>query len=202
MIIFACFSPHPPILLPGVGSKKDQEQVKQTIVNLKLLGKKLKRTKLEKIIISSPHDDWGFNVPLYFLTPDFKGGIETYLTGLEEPKFYFKEGKEIYKSKIQNQKSKIALIGSGDLSHRLKSDGPYGLHPDGPKFDQALIKCLEEKEIEGLLRLGEQFPEAGECGLRSFAFILGVLSNIDYEPEILSYEAPFGVGYLVANFKL
>jgi hypothetical protein len=33
---------------------------------------------------------------------------------------------------------------------------------------------------------------------------LGILeaSGINYQPEILSYEDPFGVGYLVANFKL
>jgi len=48
------------------------------------------------------------------------------------------------------------------------------------------------------------YPEAGECGLRSFSFLLGILeeAKIDWKAEILSYEAPFGVGYLVANFKL
>jgi len=48
------------------------------------------------------------------------------------------------------------------------------------------------------------YPEAGECGLRSFCFLLGILeaSGIDWQPEILAYEGPFGVGYLVANFKL
>jgi len=32
---------------------------------------------------------------------------------------------------------------------------------------------------------------------------LGILeeSKINWQPEILSYEAPFGVGYLVVNFK-
>ncbi|GAI58233.1 unnamed protein product, partial [marine sediment metagenome] len=50
----------------------------------------------------------------------------------------------------------------------------------------------------------DMFPEAGECGLRSFCFLLGILeaSGIAWQPEILSYQGPFGVGYLVANFKL
>jgi len=198
-IVFAAISPHPPIILPSVGSEEDRKQVKKTIDNLENLGKEFKKAEPDSIIISSPHPDWGFNVPLFFLAKDFKGEIQTYLTGLEDPKFYFEEGT---KSQIPN--SRIALIASGDLSHCLKEDGPYGLHPDGPKFDKALIEALKKKDIETVLRLDEMYPEAGECGLRSFCFILGILeaSGIKYQPEILSYEFPFGVGYLVANFKI
>ena len=81
-IIFAAISPHPPIILPSVGSKEDREKVKKTIANLKGLSKKLKKINPDKIIISSPHPDWGFNVPLYFLAKDFKGEIEEILIGI------------------------------------------------------------------------------------------------------------------------
>jgi len=86
----------------------------------------------------------------------------------------------------------------------LKAEGPYGLHLDGPKFDRALIEYLKQKDIENFLKLDEMYPGAGECGLRSFCFALGILeaSGINWQPEILSYEPPFGVGYLVANFQL
>jgi aromatic ring-opening dioxygenase LigB subunit len=203
-IIFACISPHPPIILPSVGSEKDRKQVKKTIESLNSLGNKLKESNPDSIIISAPHPDWGFKVPLHFLAQGFKGEIKTYLMGLEEPKFYFEEGKKVYKSKIQNQKSKIAVIASGDLSHCLKEDGPYGFHPEGPKFDKELIEALKKKDIEKILKLDDMYPDAGECGLRSFCFLLGILeeSGMNYKPEILSYEGPFGVGYLVANFQL
>ena len=203
-IVFVCISPHPPIILPSVGSKEDREKVKKTIESLEFLGGELKKASPDLIIISSPHPDWGFNVPLHFLAPDFKGKIESYLMGLESPAFYFEEGKKVYKSKIKNQKSKIAIIASGDLSHCLKEDGPYGFQEDGPKFDEKLIESLKKKDINTILKLDEMFPEAGECGLRSICFLLGILteSGIDYKPEILSYEGPFGVGYLVADFKL
>jgi len=90
------------------------------------------------------------------------------------------------------------------MSHCLKEDGPYGLHPDGPEFDKALTEYLKRKDIKNILKLDEMFPEASECGLRSFCFLLGILeeSGINWQPEILSYENPFGVGYLVVNFKL
>ena len=204
MLVFAAISPHPPIILPSVGSPEDRVQVKNTIEALEKLGKKLKELKPDSIIISAPHPDWGFNVPLFFLAKDFKGKIETHLIELEPPQFYFEEGKKVYQSKILNLKSKIALIASGDMSHCLKEDGPYGFNPDGPKYDKVLINALKKKDIETILKLDELYPEAGECGLRSFCFLLGILeaSGIDWQPEILSYEGPFGVGYLVMNFKL
>ena len=64
--------------------------------------------------------------------------------------------------------------------------------------------ALKEKNIEKILKLDDVYPEAGECGLRSFCFMLGILENskTDYQLEILSYEGHFGVGYLTANLKL
>jgi len=205
-IIFASISPHPPIILPSVGSSEDRAQVKKTIAALEKLGKKLKELNPDSIIISAPHPDWGFNVPLFFLAKDFKGEIQTYLIGLESPQFYFEQGQKLYQKLRGEQFSakKVALIASGDMSHCLKEESPYGFQPDGPKFDEALIKALKHKDIETILKLDEIYPEAGECGLRSFCFMLGILeaSGLDYQPEILSYEGSFGVGYMVANFKI
>jgi aromatic ring-opening dioxygenase LigB subunit len=204
-IVFAVISPHPPIILPDVGSPKDRAQVKKTIESLEKLGKKFKEISPDSVIISSPHPDWGFNVPLFFLAKDFKGKIETFLMGVELPEFYFEEGKKLYHLISQKSNSqKIALIASGDMSHCLKEDGPYGFQPDGPKFDKELIESLKKKDIANILRLDDKYPEAGECGLRSFCFLSGILeaSGLSWQPEIMSYEGPFGVGYLVANFKL
>lgn len=227
-IIFACISPHPPIILPNVGSKEDRIQVKKTIESLEKLGEKLKKLNPDLIIISSPHPDWGIEVPLFFLISNFKSQkskvqfrIRNYqnpinviinpsekkviypiLTTLDSPKRHYEWGKEFY-LKIKDLKLKIALIASGDLSHCLKADGPYGFHLDGPEFDKDLIESLKKKDIEKILKLENLYPQACECGLRSFSFLLGILeaSRINWQAEILSYEGPFGVGYLVVNFS-
>lgn len=201
-IVSAFISPHPPIILPSVGSKEDREKVKTTIESLYVLSKEFTKANPQQIVISSPHPDWGFEVPLYFLATNFQGKIDRVLTGLESPEFYFNEGKKIYKNLAEDKK--YALIASGDLSHCLKEDGPYGLNPQGEKFDKELIESLKKKDIENILKLDDKYPEAGECGLRSICFLLGILeeSKTNWIPEILSYESPFGVGYLVANFKL
>ena len=106
---------------------------------------------------------------------------------------------------ILSNKLRFAWIASGDMSHRLKEDGPYGLHPSGPKFDKKLITLLKKKDIQGILNLPERFvEEAGECGLRSFSMLLGALeaSKATWKLEILTYEGPFGVGYLVADIRI
>jgi len=199
MLKIAVISPQAPILLPEVGSVKDRNEVRQTIQSLEELGQKFKEIKLDEIIISSPHEDWGFNVPLFFLAPNFKGKITTYLTGFESPAEHFALGRKMARN--LDQKKNYALIASGDLSHVLKEDGPYGFHPEGPKFDQELVKLLKEKKVLEILKLDEKYPEAADCGLRSFAFALGLLSEcgIEINPQILSYEGTFGVGYLVAQ---
>lgn len=208
MLVFACISPHPPLILPNVGSSADREKVKSTIKALELLAPKLAKAKPEVIIISSPHPDWGFEVPLHFLLPQGVGTItplrcNSILTTLDSPKKHFERGKEIIKNLPENKR--LAWIASGDMSHRLKEDGPYGFDPSGPKFDEQFIKLLKVKDIQGILNLPEKLiEEAGECGLRSFCMLLGALeaSKVKWQPKILSYEGPFGVGYLVVDIRI
>jgi len=203
-IVFAAIAPHPPLLLPDIGSDEDKAKVKNTIEALEELSKEFKKQNPDCIIISSPHPDWGFNVPLYFIARNFTGEIKTYLTEapLEPPQFFFEEGKKVYKE-LDKDKT-YALIASGDLSHCLKKESPYGFHPNGPEFDKAILESFKKKDVEGILNLENRFPAAGECGLRSFSFLLGFLeeAKIKWQPDVLSYEGPFGVGYLVANLKI
>ena len=204
MIVFACLSPHPPIILPTVGSEADRAKVKKTISSLEKLGRQLAKVKPECIVITSPHPDWGFNVPLHFLTKDVHGlEVKTHLTDLESPKVHFERGRELIKNLTYIKR--LAWIASGDMSHVLAEDGPYGLHPSGEKFDQEFIRLLKKKDIPRILNMDKKLvEEAAQCGLHSFCMLFGALheEKVDWQPKILSYEAPFGVGYLVANLKI
>ena len=93
------------------------------------------------------------------------------------------------------------LIASGDLSHRLTPDAPYGYRPEGPVFDRLVIGALRDREwkrIEGLDP--DLVEEAGECGLRPLAVLLGAARSGGLDSKVLSYEGPFGVGYPVVVF--
>lgn len=98
---------------------------------------------------------------------------------------------------------RTVFIASGDLSHRLKKDGPYGFAPEGPKFDETVIEALKAGDAASLLQLDPDMCEAaGECGLRAIWMMAGVLHGKTYTSEVLSYEGPFGVGYGVAAFEI
>lgn len=97
---------------------------------------------------------------------------------------------------------RTVLVASGDLSHKLKEDGPYGFAPEGPQFDAQVTKAMAEGDFMRFLTFDEEFCDAAaECGLRSFLIMAGAFDGVAVEPEFLSYEGPFGVGYAVCGFR-
>lgn len=93
-----------------------------------------------------------------------------------------------------------ALLASGDLSHRLDSEGPYGFHPDGVVFDRSVREALIDSAPERLLGLSDSvIGNAGQCGLQSLLILLGLVGR---DPvKVHSYESPFGVGYATASWR-
>jgi MEMO1 family protein len=94
------------------------------------------------------------------------------------------------------------FVASGDLSHRLTHDGPYGFRPEGPDFDSRIVSLLEDGDFDALSSLDPGLVSAaGECGLRSLLTLGGYLGDDAHDgSRVLSYEGPFGVGYAVAAF--
>ena len=155
------------------------------------------------IILIAEDLDYGSAIPLLQLTKHLSK-IKILPIGYSDlsNKDHIKFG-EIIKEEINKSKKRIAIIASGDLSHKLHKDSPAGYSQRGQEFDQIIIKLLAKKKIEELINFDEELrKEAGECGFKSLLILLGVMKNINYEPEKLSYEAPFGIGYLVENFKI
>lgn len=98
---------------------------------------------------------------------------------------------------------KVVVIASGDLSHMLKENGPYGYTEEGPIFDREVTEALSKGDFLRLLTFDEGFCEiAAECGLRSFVIMAGTLDGKSVKPQLLSYEGPYGVGYAVASFDV
>ena len=147
--------------------------------------------------------DHGSSIPLYLLSrhlPKIKI-IPLYYSGLDLNAHY--NIGQMLKNELLSSKVRIAVIASGDLSHRLTKNAPAGFSPKGKKFDKKLIDNLLKKQNSEIIKFSHSFAaDAGECGLKSIAIILGILDGVKNEPELLSYEAPFGVGYLVMNFRL
>jgi len=149
--------------------------------------------------------DHGVLVPLYFLTAKLKNfSILPMTYSLLDYETHYNFGRKLKEIFLSSNKN-IAFIASGDLSHRLTFDAPAGYSPQGRVFDDQLIKFIKKRAIKKIINLDKNLiEEAGECGLRSFSFLLGILetSGLKWQAKVLSYEGPFGVGYLVINFTL
>jgi aromatic ring-opening dioxygenase LigB subunit len=143
--------------------------------------------------------DHGALVPLYFLTRNIKPHLVHLSFSFMNLKMHFDYG-EILGKLLSDYSGDVAIIASGDLSHRLTPGAPAGYSERGEEFDRTLVKLFENNEVNRILELKPDFTEeAGECGLRSFVMLLGMLKEKKYQFKKLSYEGPFGVGYLVAR---
>ncbi|MFC1617918.1 AmmeMemoRadiSam system protein B [Patescibacteria group bacterium] len=153
--------------------------------------------------INNSRADHGVAVPLFYLLSQ---SANTTLVSLgyaqADLREHFAFGKKLAEIIGQSEK-RIAFVASGDLSHRLTPDAPAGFSKHGQEFDDLIVKHLQNKDKEAILNLDPSMINAvGECGLRSIATLLGIIDQTDYQTDIISYEGPFGVGYLVANLKL
>lgn len=202
MLCFGVLAPHAPILLPEIGGAEAQK-VKKTIKALERAGKNLAKRDPDKVIIISPHTEHGFYVPWYFLGNALKNPeAEEILVTNPSYEYYFALGKR-YAQKIAASPQKIAIIASGDLSHVLKEDGPYGFNPAGPKLDKIICEAIQNRDLKTLLNLDPSLLDEGaECGLRSLIFLMSAFEEQKYQSNLLSYEGPFGVGYCVATFEV
>ena len=147
--------------------------------------------------------DHGAVIPLHYLNrAGFRGQVVHLSVGfLSYPEMYA-FGKAV-QGAIESTRQKVAVVASGDLSHRLTPDAPAGYSPQGRLFDERIIQCLQTMDVKSLFGLAPDLvEEAGECGLRPIFFLLGTLDGLEAESEILSYEGPFGVGYGVATFSI
>jgi AmmeMemoRadiSam system protein A len=94
----------------------------------------------------------------------------------------------------------VAFIASGDLSHRLIPGAPAGYNPKAIDFDAKIEEIFDTGSFDELSRLEPALVEAaGECGLRSIYALAGAFNGLEIRTKILSYEGPFGVGYMVAT---
>lgn len=146
--------------------------------------------------------DHGTLIPLYFLNK-FYSGYRIVRIGLsgQSPIYHYRLGQSITET-ADRLGRRAAVIASGDLSHKLLEDGPYGYAAEGPEFDRQITDFLRAGDFLSLLRVPEEFADAAaECGLRSFQIMAGALDRKAVSHRLLSYEGPFGVGYAVAVFE-
>lgn len=147
--------------------------------------------------------DHGVLIPLYYLR---KAGVRCPIVrmGLSgfSPLDHYRLGKCVQDA-VNALGRRAVFLASGDLSHKLKADGPYGYAPEGPQFDDAVTRTMASGDFLEFLTIDPALCErAAECGLRSFQVMADALDGLAVEPQLLSHEGTFGVGYAIALFPV
>ena len=143
--------------------------------------------------------DHGTLIPLRFLEQaglDFERVkfLRIGLSGMSAA-IHYKFGQMITRAADELNR-RIFFVASGDLSHKLKAEGPYGFAEEGPIFDAQVMENLGKADFLKLMTLDEKIcTRAAECGLRSFWIMAGALDKLNVTAQALSHEDTFGVGY-------
>ena len=146
--------------------------------------------------------DHGTAVPLYFLQRNgWHGRVVALGYSFLSNEDHLRFGKCIRQA-IEKVGCSVAFIASGDLSHRLKRDAPAGYNPDAHLFDEEVVDAIRRNSTGRIVNIDQELRHlAGECGYRSMLVAIGVAQGLGSKCEVISYEAPFGVGYLVAQLS-
>lgn len=154
--------------------------------------------------------DYGAAVPLYLLQrAGWKGPIVVVgynikanraPCALDEGTMEF--GRSI-RSAVTSLQRSAALLASADLGHwqgRATDNGPGGTAPR--LYTRAVVTQLQRRSPHRLAEMRrEHLDAAAECGHSSLLVALGALKATGRGCEVLSYEAPFNVGYVVAQLE-
>lgn len=144
--------------------------------------------------------DHGSAVPLYFLDRNgWRGRVVALGYSFLSNEDHLKFGACI-RAAADTLGRRVAFVASGDLSHRLKPEAPAGYNPAAHRFDSEVVDAIHGAAPERIIAIDQELRRtAGECGYRSMLVALGAIQGLPQACEVLSYEAPFGVGYLVAQ---
>ena len=144
--------------------------------------------------------DHGTAVPLYFLDRyGWRGRVVALGYSFLSNEDHLKFGNCI-RTAVDSGGRSVAIVASGDLSHRLKPEAPAGYNPAAHRFDEEVVGALQDNSPKRIIDIDHDLRRtAGECGYRSMLVALGATEELTPVCEVLNYEAPFGVGYLVAQ---
>jgi AmmeMemoRadiSam system protein A len=144
--------------------------------------------------------DHGTAVPLYFLLRNgWQGKVIALGYSFLSNDDHIRFGRCL-KSAVDSIGRPVALIASGDLSHRLAPHAPAGFNPNAHLFDENVVAALRANDLQAIVEIDYNLRKiAGECGYRSMLVAIGASADLPVSCEVMNYEAPFGVGYLVAQ---
>lgn len=189
--------------LKAFGDFSTTVEAKSDYLMIDRMQRKLRSEGVPFTLTSSEDLDYGYAVPLLLLTSHLTNWkLIPVSPSMLDGNAHYEFGKQL-KRVLHAEPQRVAIIASGDLSHKLTAESPAGAAPEGPLFDQAVRDGVIAKDPSAFVGLDLKIVEgAAQCAYRPISILLGALHEMNMTSKVLSYEAPFGVGYLTARYDI
>lgn len=178
-------------------------QAKGDFLLIDHLQRKMREENVPFTLTSNEVLDYGFGVPILLLTSHLEHWKLIPVTpSMLDGKSHYAFGTQL-KRVLHAESSRVAIIASADLSHKLSKDAPGGYASEGEAFDKLIVEAASTHNSQALLDIDMNLVEkAGQCGYRPIMTMLGCLDGMNVSAKKLCYEAPFGVGYLTVRYDI
>lgn len=145
--------------------------------------------------------DYGVSIPLSFLSQTLERATCCIVSTSGLPITVHRSLGQIFADTLAAGERRAAIIASVELSHRVNATSPAEQSPAGKAYDSAVLQAVRSGDLTPILKLASDLvAQATVCSQPVLAFVDGVFHHRRIRPTILSYEAPLGVGEIVAFF--
>lgn len=149
--------------------------------------------------------DWGTLIPLWFLLKEqkLKSKILIVAPSRDIPlRTNFDFGRLLGRLMNKDKKRRFVFVASADQAHAHSRSGPYGYSPAASKYDDLVLKAIQENELKRILRLSPSFIEAAKPDSPwQMVMLAGINEVVRLRSRLLSYQVPSYYGMACAGFE-
>lgn len=145
--------------------------------------------------------DSGTMVPLFFINQYMSGHRVVRISISDVDKDQLDQLGQCITAAAEDIDRRIVIIVSGELSKRLSSESPYGFAEEAGVFDQFLLTSIKDNDFESWDHINSDIIQlSGQTILPALCIFKGAIKETLFRSTVFSYEAPFGIGWMVAAF--
>ena len=113
---------------------------------------------------------------------------------------HYQFGKES-NSAFASAQQRVAVCVLATLSQKLSPDSPAGFSLAAKTYDTFMMSHIRKLDSEAIRSMDPELVEdAGALSHDGIIWLLGLLEGMNAKSDVLSYESPFGIGYVSAEF--
>ncbi|MFZ4774257.1 MAG: AmmeMemoRadiSam system protein A [Terrimicrobiaceae bacterium] len=166
---------------------------------VRAIGEEATARRMETWEIRHVPLDHGALVPLWFLAEAGWSGPTTIVSLSVSENDGLSDFGAVIAAAAEGTSSRLAIVASGDMSHRLRPNAPCGFHPQAHQFDETFIRLIQAGDYRKIRDIDPELRElAAEDAVDSTLIAAAAANWKTTGHQVLSYEGPFGVGYGVA----